>query len=68
MIGPCSPSLLLVQFVAHALGQFLELTFRLCVVGVDHEVLEMPESPAQVLEPLALFKVAGDLGANLTTE
>ena len=36
------PSFLLVEFVAHTLAKLLEFTFRLCVVGVDHEILEMP--------------------------
>ena len=37
-----SPSLFLVEFVAHTLAKLLEFTFRLCVVGVYHEILEMP--------------------------
>ena len=36
------PSFLLVELVAHALAQLLEFTLGLCIVGVDHEVLEMP--------------------------
>ena len=36
------PSFLFVEFVAHTLAKLLEFTFRLCVVGVDHEILEMP--------------------------
>jgi hypothetical protein len=35
------PSFLLVEFVTHTLAKLLEFTFRLCVVGVDHEILEM---------------------------
>jgi len=35
------PSFLLVEFVAHTLAKLLEFTFRLCIVGVDHEILEM---------------------------
>ena len=60
-----SPSFLLVQLVSHVLRQLAELAFRLCVVGVDHEVLEVPQPPAQVLESLALFQEACDLGTNL---
>ncbi|KAJ7719835.1 hypothetical protein B0H16DRAFT_1605757 [Mycena metata] len=36
------PPLLLVELVAHALAQLFELALRLCVVRVDHQVLEMP--------------------------
>ena len=61
----CSPSLLLVELVAHAFGQLLEVALGFGVVAVDHEVLEVPQPPAQVLESLALLQEAGDLGANL---
>ena len=37
-----APALLLVELVAHALGELLEIALGLCIVGVDHEVLEMP--------------------------
>ena len=37
-----APSFLLVQLVAHALAELLELALRFCIVGVDHEVLQMP--------------------------
>ena len=37
-----APALLFVELVAHALGQLLEVALGLGVVGVDHEVLEMP--------------------------
>ncbi|KAJ7748129.1 hypothetical protein B0H16DRAFT_1554210, partial [Mycena metata] len=36
------PPLLLVELVAHALAQLLELALRLCVARVDHQVLEVP--------------------------
>ena len=60
-----APALLLVELVAHAFGQLLEVALGLGVVAVDHEILEMPQPPAQVLESLALLQEAGDLGANL---
>ena len=37
-----APSFLLVQLVAHALAELLEFTLGLCIVGIDHEILEMP--------------------------
>lgn len=46
-------------------GELLELPLGLGVVGVDDEVLEVPEAPAEVLKPLALLEVAGDLRADL---
>ena len=64
-MGMDGPALFLVEFVAHDLGEFFELTLRLCIVRVDDEVLEMPEPPTQVLETLALLEVAGHLGADL---
>jgi len=36
------PAFLLVQLVAHALAELLELAFRFGIVGVDHEILEVP--------------------------
>ena len=36
------PALLLVQLVAHALGELLEVAFRLRIVRIDHDVLEVP--------------------------
>ena len=36
------PALLLVQLITHALGKLLEVAFRLCIVRVDHDVLEVP--------------------------
>ena len=60
-----APALLFVQLVAHAFRQLSEFAFGLCVVGVDHEVLEVPETPAEVLEPLALLEEASDFGADL---
>ena len=59
------PSLLLVQLVAHDLGELLELALGLGVVGLNHKILEVPEPPAQVLEALTLLEVAGDLCADL---
>ena len=60
-----SPTLLLVKLVSHVLRELAELAFGLGVVGVDHEILEVPEAPAEVLEPLALLEKAGDFGADL---
>ena len=60
-----APALLAVELVAHVLAQLLEVALRLGVVGVHHQVLEMPEAPAEVLEPLALLEEAGDLCADL---
>ena len=60
-----APALLAVELVAHVLAQLLKVALRLGVVGVHHQVLEMPEAPAEVLEPLALLEEAGDLRADL---
>jgi hypothetical protein len=60
-----SPALLLVELVAHALGELLKVALWLCIVGVYHEVLEMPKPPTNILETLALLKIAGDLCADL---
>ncbi len=38
----CSPSLLLVELVAHYLGQLLKFAFRFGIVRVDDEILQMP--------------------------
>ena len=59
------PALLLVELVAHVLGELAELALRFGIVSVDHKVLQMPEAPAQVLEALPLLEEAGDLGADL---
>ena len=59
------PALLFVQLVTHALGELLEVALRLRIVGVDHEILKVPEAPAQVLEPLALLEEASDLCVDL---
>jgi hypothetical protein len=59
------PALLLVELVAHALGEFLEFALGFSVVGVDYEALKMPQSPAQVFKPLALLEVARYLCADL---
>ena len=37
-----APALLLVQLVTHAFRQLLEVALGLCIVAVDHEVLEVP--------------------------
>lgn len=60
-----APALFFVESVAHVLGEFLEFSLGLGVVSVDNEVLEVPESPAQVLKSLTLLKVAGDFRADL---
>jgi hypothetical protein len=47
-------------------GQTLELATRLGIgvgIRVDHEVVQVPETPAEVLEALALLEVCGNLGA-----
>jgi hypothetical protein len=41
----CILALLSIKLVTHVLGEFLKLTFRLCIVGVDHEILQVPEMP-----------------------
>lgn len=58
-------SLLPVELVAHVTGEFLELAFRLRVVAFDHDVVEVPEPPTEVLETLALLEMSGDLCADL---
>ena len=57
------PAFLLVEFVAHDLGELFELALGLCIVALDHDVLKMPESPGEVLEVLALVQMASDLRA-----
>lgn len=52
------PALLLVELVAHGLGELLELALGLGIVALDHDVLEVPEPPGEVLKALALFEVA----------
>ena len=59
------PAFLLVEFVAHDLGELFELALGRCIVALDHDVLKMPEPPGEVLEALALFQVTSDLGADL---
>ena len=39
------PAFLLVEFVAHDLGELFELALGLCIVALDHDVLKMPEPP-----------------------
>ena len=62
------PSFLLVQLVAHAFGEFAELSLGLGVVRIDHESLKVPQSPTQVLKPLSLFEISGDLCTDLETQ
>jgi hypothetical protein len=59
------PTLLFIKLVTHVLGEFLELAFRLCIVGVDHEILQVPETPREILETLALLEVGRYLSAYL---
>lgn len=59
------PSFLFVEFVAHMLGELLELSLRTGVVGIDHKVLKVPQPPAEILEPLALLEEVSDLCADL---
>ena len=50
----------LIEFIAHGLKSFSN---SIRVVALDHDVLKMPESPAEVLEVLALLQMASDLRA-----
>ena len=59
------PALLFVQLIAHVLGELLELTFGLCIVGIDHKILKVPKTPGEILEALALLEVGRYLGAYL---
>ena len=36
------PALFFVELVTHTFGELSEVTFRLCVVAIDHKVLEVP--------------------------
>ena len=36
------PSFFFVQLVAHTFRELLEFSLRLCIVGVDHEILKVP--------------------------
>jgi hypothetical protein len=58
-------SLLPVELVAHVTREFLEFALGLGVIAFDHNVVEVPEPPAEVLEPLTLLEVSGHFGANL---
>ena len=49
------PAFLLVEFVAHDLGELFELALGLCIVALDHDVLKMPEPPGEVVEVLVLL-------------
>jgi hypothetical protein len=42
IIGGNLPALFLVEFIAHAFRELLEFTLGFGVVGVDHQVLEVP--------------------------
>ena len=42
------------EFVAHDLGEFLELTIGLRIVALDHDVLKM--LPGEVVEALVLSR------------
>lgn len=53
------------ELVVHVFRKLLEFALRLGIVGVDDEVLEVPEIPTELLKPLALLEVAGDLGTDL---
>jgi len=59
------PPFLFVELVSHMLGESLELSLGAGVVGINHKVLEVPQPPAKVLEPLTLLKEAGNLGTDL---
>jgi hypothetical protein len=39
------PSFLLVEFLAHVLAQLSEFSLALGIVGLNHEILEMPKPP-----------------------
>ena len=43
------------EFVAHDLGEFLELAIGFRVVALDHDVLKMRELPGEVVEVLVLL-------------
>jgi hypothetical protein len=58
-------SLLPIELVAHCAGEFLELALGLCVIAFDHDVVEMPEPPTEILETLSLLEMSSDLCANL---
>lgn len=55
-----APALLLVELVAHGLRELLELALGLGIVALNHDVLEVPKPPREVLKALALLKVARD--------
>jgi hypothetical protein len=59
------PSFLFVQLIPHDLGKLTELSFRLGIVAVYNDILQVPKAPAQILQPLALFKEASNLRAYL---
>lgn len=56
-------SLLSVELVTHIPREFFELPLGLCIVGFDHDVVEVPEPPAEVFKTLTLFEVGSDLCA-----
>ena len=40
--GDDVPAFLLVELVTHMLAELLEFALGLCIVGVDHKILEVP--------------------------
>lgn len=56
-------SLFSVELVTHIPGEFLEFALGLCIVGFDHDVVEVPKPPAEVLKTLSLLEMGSDLGA-----
>ena len=63
-MGRHSPSLVLVEFVAHSLAKLFEFALLFCIVCLNESDLEEPEPPREVLEALALLEVGSDLCAN----
>jgi hypothetical protein len=62
------PAFLLVQLIAHAFGELAELSLGLGIIRIDHEGLKVPQSPTQILKPLALFEISSDLCTDLETQ
>jgi hypothetical protein len=60
-----SPTLVLVELVAHAFAKLFELAFLFGIVGLNEGDLQEPEAPREVFEALALLEVRGDLSAYL---
>jgi len=59
------PPFLFVELITHMLGEPFELSLGTGVVGINHKILEVPQPPAEVLEPLSLLEEAGDLCTDL---